>query len=126
MNWQLAAAIASPIVSVAGATLIAHVTARSTNAATKHQTESTTLVDFNQQLLEERQQLLGEIKNQVSNGHSTNLRDDLTAALRMVGDLGDDVRLVRADISGLSGDVRGLRAGLSALERRVAEGQKDT
>lgn len=126
MSWQLAGAIISPIASVAGATLIAHVTARSTNAATKHQTESTTLVDFNQQLLGERQQLLDEIKNQVSNGHSTNLRDDLTAALRMVGDLGDDVRLVRADISGLSGDVRGLRAGLSALERRVAEGRKDT
>lgn len=56
---------------------------------------------------------IGEIKDQVSNDHSTNLRDDideLVAAVRQVtqglGDLKTDVRDVKQDIGGLREELR--------------------
>ncbi|AOT24953.1 hypothetical protein PBI_KALPINE_33 [Mycobacterium phage Kalpine] len=56
---------------------------------------------------------LGEIKDQVANDHSTNLRDDideLVAAVRMVttglSDLKTDVRDVKQDIGGLREELR--------------------
>ncbi|QLF84594.1 minor tail protein [Mycobacterium phage Gail] len=56
---------------------------------------------------------LGEIRDQVSNDHSTNLRDDideLVAAVKTlttsVGDVKTDVRDVRQDIGGLREELR--------------------
>lgn len=76
------------------------------------------------------------VNDQVSNGHHTNLRDDLTEGLRLmrivktgVEKLQDeDIRLIRGDISRISNDIQTLRGELSVernartdLERRFGE-----
>ncbi len=124
------AVIASPIVSLLAAAIVAAITARSTSATTKHQTENTTAVELSKQLFEERTQLLERmdkkvdaVKTQVTNGGS-NLAVTVGETNRHVSDLGDDMRVMRADLSGLGDEVRGLRHDLSALERRVGDGQE--
>ena len=84
---------------------------------------------------------LGEVSDkvddankQLKNGHTTNLRDDLTEGLRLLGIIkadvermhDTDIRIMREDLSGFGKDLRALRDDLNDerqarqnLERRV-------
>ena len=65
------------------------------------------------------QQRLKTVETQVTNGHTSNLRDDLSKAISMVSSLSTDIRIIRTDITGLGSDFRSLREDLSTLEKRV-------
>ncbi|MDY0113717.1 MAG: hypothetical protein RBS21_05510 [Corynebacterium sp.] len=131
MSAQMVAVIASPVVSLFGAAVVALITARSTSATTRHQTESTTAVELSRQLFAERAQLLERVdrnidavKTQVTNGGS-NLAATVGETNRQVSDLGDDMRVLRADLSGLGDEVRGLRHDLNAVKRRVGDDARE-
>lgn len=146
MNWLELWKALAPFLVLCGSVYIAHRTAKATvdgakhgnsiNAAEKrHETDIGALVDFNQQLLEERSSLLdrlGRVENQVTNGHKTNLRDDLTEVkdngVRMLEIVEEGMRkiynehlpLINRNITGLTEDVRELRRDVTTLEERVA------
>jgi len=127
----MVAVIASPIVSLFGAAVVALITARSTSATTRHHTVSTTAVELSRQLFAERTQLLERVdrnidavKTQVTNGGS-NLAATVGETNRQVSDLGDDMRVLRADLSGLGDEVRGLRHDLNAVKRRVGDDARE-
>lgn len=149
MNWMEIWRDVAPFMVLAGTVYIGHRTAKVTVQGTtreaemvadekRHETDTTSIVDFNHQLLEERGQLLdrlGRVENQVTNGHKTNLRDDLTEVkdngARMLQVVEDGMRklydehipLLHRNIAGLTEDVRGLRTDLTTLERKVVAGE---
>lgn len=62
-----------------------------------HGTESKTLLEWNAQLIHERQALaerLDEIQYQLVNSHKTNLRDDLSELITDVRSLREDVTVI--------------------------------
>lgn len=128
MNW-------APTLLACVAAFGAYLTARHTRQATDHQTDAANWLSFNQQLqtrLNQVERSIGgvggavqEVRTQVTNGGS-NLAATVGEVNRKVGNLGDDLRVMRNDMSGLGTDIRGLRDDLNALERRVAEGQQDS
>jgi hypothetical protein len=67
------------------------------------------------------QESVNTVNAQVTNGHTTNMRDDITQALRLMGIVKDgveklqdnDIRFIRGDISRLSEDVQVLRGELT-------------
>jgi BMFP domain-containing protein YqiC len=104
-----------------------HATDRTTDE--KHrETEATTLVTFNHQLLDERYQLLARldrfegsiggkvdaVQEQVTNDHNTNLRDDVTRALSML----DVVTSYLKDTPNM-GDFRRFRSALHSENTKL-------
>jgi ABC-type phosphate transport system auxiliary subunit len=75
----------------------------------------------NRKKLGDVQTSVDDANTQLRNGHSTNLRDDLSEALLMMKDVkqgvhelqNNDIRLIRQDISRISGDISVLRAELT-------------
>lgn len=137
MNPTLIAAIPGAIAAVMASLSLWRSSGHNRAAA-----EQTSLVTFNQQLLEEREQLfdrLGHVagnvdavQRQVTNQHDTNLRDDLTSALTQlslvttvlkdVPNRGDFRRLradVRADISQIREQVDSLEARVTARDKGI-------
>lgn len=64
--------------------------------------------------LKDVEKMAGETHTQVTNGHSTNMRDDLTGMI-------EQIEYLAIDVSGIGRDVRLLRTDLSILEQRFAE-----
>jgi hypothetical protein len=92
----------------------------------KHKTDRADWAAFTGQLqtrLKDVEKIAGETHTQVTNGHSTNMRDDLTTVIDQLNALGTDIRVLRGDVSGIGGDMRELRTDLSTLEQRFAESQ---
>ncbi len=126
MTW--AAAALPSLIAIAAAALISHFTARATSAVQRqsaasearekhYETDQSTLLGFNQQLIADRQALLKRldaIQEQVTNKHTTNLRADLTEVLERIAELGGSFRLLR-------GEVRDVRSDVNTLERRVSD-----
>ncbi|AOZ61271.1 minor tail protein [Mycobacterium phage DarthPhader] len=67
---------------------------------------------------------LGEIKNQVSNDHSTNLRDDIDELVAAVRQAISDVKDVKTDVRDVKGDISGLREELRTERVERIEGDR--
>lgn len=65
---------------------------------------------------------LGDVKDQVQNSHTTNLRDDIDGMKRSVEALVDiprDIRGIREDIGGMRGELREEREARLNLQHQV-------
>lgn len=75
---------------------------------------------------------VGGIRDQLYNGHETNLRDDLDGVVDGVRGIRDDIGEMRRDMRGFRGDLGGIRGELRAerqarsdLERRIDDHLRD-
>jgi len=125
VNAVLVATIASPVVTLVGAAVVALIAARSTSKTARYQSDQTTATELARQLMLERAQLLDRVdrnltavKGQVTNGGS-NLAENVANSSAAIAAISDDLRLVRENVLGLGEDVRGLRDDLLELQRRV-------
>ncbi|AKF14196.1 minor tail protein [Mycobacterium phage Luchador] len=67
---------------------------------------------------------LGEIKNQVSNDHSTNLRDDIDELVLAVRQVVEKVADVKVDVRDVKSDIGGLREELRTERVERIEGDR--
>ncbi len=94
MHWHEWFMTLSPFLVVLVALYGSHRMAKATIDSNKHQTETVNWRDFNTALQDRLKQVEGpvegmrttvdQIQNQVTNGHKTNLRDDVTRVLKLV------------------------------------------
>lgn len=108
MNWSTIATAVPAVVASLFSAIALWRSAQHNRAAivvnakeTHYQTESANWRDFAASL----QERLKSVEKQVTNGHKTNMRDDLSTVIGM--------------IAGLSADMREMRKDLTALEQRV-------